>query len=164
MGIAVLSSQRSKDPTRQVWACIVDADKKIIGIWYNWLPKWCDDDDFSRKKEGPFEETKFAYVCHAELNAILNSSDNLAWCTLYTTLVPCNECTKAIIQSWITEIIYLSDTHKYRPHTIAAKRMLDNVGIPYRQVKVTTDSLNISLEPVPPHAHEKPTGILKEIS
>lgn len=156
MWIAVLSSQRSKDPTRQVWACIVDTDKKVVWIWYNGLPRWCGDSDFPRDKSDNPLESKYTYVCHAELNALLNSSVDVAWCTMYVTLVPCNECTKACIQAWIKEIVYLSDTHTYRPWTIAAKRMMDHVWISYRKVSVTNETLTISLLETPPHAHEKP--------
>jgi len=154
MWIALLSSQRSKDPTRQVGACIVSNEKKIIWIWYNWLPRWCSDEEFSWDKNEIFEESKYAYVCHAELNSILNSQKDLHECTLYSTLFPCNECTKAIIQSWIKEVVFLSDTHKYRSTTIAAKRMLEHVWISYRQVNIKKD-ITLSFEPVPAHEHEK---------
>ena len=154
MWIALLSSQRSKDPTRQVGSCIVSDEKKIIWIGYNWLPHWCSDEDFPWDKNDAFEESKYAYVCHAELNSILNSQKDLHNCILYTTLFPCNECTKAIIQSWIIQVVYLSDTHKYRATTIAAKRMLDHVWIKHRQVKINKEII-LSYNPVPPHEHEK---------
>jgi dCMP deaminase len=99
MGIALLSAQRSKDPTRQVGACIVNKNKKIVGIGYNGLPRGCDDDLFPREKHDHLEHSKYGYVCHAELNAILNSPEDLSGCTMYVTLMPCNECTKALIQS-----------------------------------------------------------------
>lgn len=155
MWIAVLSSQRSKDPSRQVGTCIVNQKNRIIGIGYNWFPMWCNDEDFPWGKSDIFEESKLAYVCHAELNAILNSKGNLEGCTLYSTLFPCNECTKAIIQSGITSIVYLSDTHKYRSSTICAKRMLDTVGIPYRQIQTKKETISVSLVAIPPHEHEK---------
>lgn len=156
MGIALLSAQRSKDPTRQVGACIVNKNKKIVGIGYNGLPRGCDDDLFPREKHDHLEHSKYGYVCHAELNAILNSPEDLSGCTMYVTLMPCNECTKALIQSWIEEVVYLSDTHKYRAWTIAAKRMMDHVGIKYRQADIENKTLTISFEETPPHPHEKP--------
>ena len=111
MGIALLSSMRSKDPNTQVGACIVNEDKRIVGVGYNGLPKGCNDEDFPWEREGEFLETKYPYVCHAELNAILNSIQSLKDCIIYVALFPCNECSKAIIQSWIKAIVYLSDKH-----------------------------------------------------
>ena len=112
MGVALLSAQRSKDPNTQVGACIINEKKKIVGIGYNGLPIGCDDDTFPWDRDGDFLATKYPYVCHAELNAILNKiSADLDKCTVYVTLFPCNECAKVIIQSGIQEIIYL--TNKY---------------------------------------------------
>ena len=111
MWVAILSWHRSKDPWTQVWACIIDIDKKIVWVWYNWLPTWCDDNCFPWQRDGDFEETKYAYVCHAEANAILNSTKTLKWATIYVSLFPCNECAKLIIQSWIKKIVYLSDKY-----------------------------------------------------
>lgn len=131
MGIARLSALRSKDPSTQVGACIVDDKKKIIGIGYNGLPTGINDDLFPWGKEGDFLETKYPYVCHAELNAILNSTQNLQGATIYVTLFPCNECTKAIIQSGIKNLYYISDKYKDLEMTIASKRMLDSAGLNY---------------------------------
>lgn len=129
MGIARLSALRSKDPSTQVGACIVNSDKKIIGIGYNGLPTGINDDDYPWDKQGEFLDTKYPYVCHAELNAILNSTTNLQGATIYVTLFPCNECTKAIIQSGIKKLYYISDKYKDLEMTIASKRMLTSVGI-----------------------------------
>jgi len=104
MGIAILSSMRSKDPNTQVGACIVNEDKRIVGVGYNGLPKGCDDKEFPWERDGEFLNTKYPYVCHAELNAILNSIKSLKDCIIYVALFPCHECTKAIIQSGIKEI------------------------------------------------------------
>ncbi len=134
MGIARLSALRSKDPSTQVGACIVNDEKKIIGIGYNGLPSGIEDDSFPWGKDGDFLETKYPYVCHAELNAILNSTQNLNNATLYVTLFPCNECTKAIIQSGIKSLVYADDKYSELPMTIASKRMLDAVGITYEQL------------------------------
>lgn len=131
MGIARLSALRSKDPSTQVGACIVDDKKKIIGIGYNGLPTGISDDLFPWGKDGDFLETKYPYVCHAELNAILNSTQNLQGATIYVTLFPCNECTKAIIQSGIKNLYYISDKYKDLEMTIASKRMLDSAGLNY---------------------------------
>ena len=135
MGIAILSGKRSKDPNTQVGACIVDENKKIVGIGYNGFPQGCSDDEFPWTREGSFTETKYPYVCHGELNAILNSTKNLKNCTMYVALFPCNECAKAIIQSGIKKLIYLSDKYKDEPFTIAAKKMFDAAGVEYIQMK-----------------------------
>ncbi|WOO89984.1 dCMP deaminase family protein [Mollicutes bacterium LVI A0078] len=137
MGIARLSALRSKDPSTQVGACIVDAEKKIIGIGYNGLPIGIDDDLFPWGKEGDFLDTKYPYVCHAELNAILNSTKNLKGATIYVTLFPCNECTKAIIQSGISNLYYISDKYKDLEMTVASKRMLDSAGVSYTKLEGT---------------------------
>ena len=110
MALAFLSAQRSKDPNKQVGACIVNRDQIILGIGYNGFPRGCEDDDLPWSKEseaGNPLETKFPYVCHAEMNAILNSnSQNLRGSKIYVTMFPCNECAKLIIQSGISEVIY----------------------------------------------------------
>ena len=135
MGIAVLASHRSKDPNSQVGACIVNEARKIVGIGYNGFPIGCSDDElpWKRDSESPLD-TKYPYVCHAELNAILNkNSADLKGCSIYTTLFPCNECTKLIIQSGISRIVYLSDKYHDTESAQAARRMLDMVGVEYVQ-------------------------------
>lgn len=131
MGIAFLSSKRSKDPRTKVGSCIVNKENKIIGIGYNGMPCGCDDAEFPWGHEGELLSTKYPYVVHAELNAILNSNSNLKDCTIFTTLFPCNECCKAIIQSGIKKIIYLSDKYKSTDAILAAKRMLDSAKVSY---------------------------------
>ena len=104
MGIALLSAERSKDDHTQVGACIVNQEHKIVSVGYNGMPTGCNDDDMPWEREGEFLDTKYPFVCHAELNAILNrSAGSLQGCSLYVTLFPCNECAKAIIQSGIRE-------------------------------------------------------------
>ena len=135
MGIAMLAAQRSKDPVTQVGACIVDEEKHIVGIGYNGFPQHCSDDSFpwNKSSSNPLDN-KYMYVCHAEVNAILNkNSINLKGCDLYTALFPCNECAKIIIQSRIKKIIYLSDKYGDKPQTIASKRMFDAAQISYHQ-------------------------------
>ena len=145
MGVALLSAQRSKDPGTQVGACIVSAHNKIVGAGYNGFPIGCDDDEFPWDKQGGFLETKYPYVCHAELNAILNNIGmDLSGCKIYTALFPCNECTKAIIQSGIKEVIYLSDKYKGTDTDKAARKMLDKAGITYRKVKTDLPNLVLS--------------------
>jgi dCMP deaminase len=135
MGIAFLAAQRSKDPVTQVGACIVNKEKHIVGIGYNGFPINCNDDSFPWTKSSldPLEN-KYMYVCHAEVNAVLNkNSIDVKGCSLYVALFPCNECAKIIIQSRIEEVVYLSDKHFDKPSTIASKKMLDSAGVFYRQ-------------------------------
>jgi dCMP deaminase len=144
MGVALLSAKRSKDPGTQVGACIVNEKNKIVGAGYNGLPMGCDDNEFPWGKEGSFLETKYPYVCHAELNAILNNIGmDLHGCRIYTALFPCNECSKAIIQSGIREVIYLSDKYAGTDSSKASRLMLDRAGVQYR--KVNSNLLNIEL-------------------
>lgn len=135
MGVASLSSRRSKDPNTQVGACIVNKDKKIVGTGYNGFPLGCSDDDLPWEREGGTLDTKYAFVCHAELNAILNSiSRDLTGCTLYVDLFPCNECAKAIIQSGIKTVIYRDDKYAATDGVKASKLMFDKAGVEYRQM------------------------------
>jgi dCMP deaminase len=147
MGIALLSGRRSKDPHTQVGACIVNDQNKIVGTGYNGLPIGCSDEDFPWEKSGDFLHTKYPYVCHAELNAILNNIGmSLAGCRIYTALFPCNECAKAIIQSGIKEVIYLSDKYDGTEVSIASKRMLGTAGIATRKVVVNRPGIELSFD------------------
>jgi len=146
MGLALLSAERSKDPNSQVGACIVDDNNKIISVGYNGAPIGYDDDkNMTWEREGDFLDTKYAYVCHSELNAILNSKASVSGCKIYVTLFPCNECAKAIIQSGIKEIIYLSDKYMGTEGNIASKKMLDVCGIKYTEYKPKGKQLVIKL-------------------
>lgn len=133
MSIALLSSLRSKDPNTKVGACIVSEDHKVLSLGYNGMPIGVDDHKIPWERVGEPIDTKYFYVCHAELNAILNSNHNLKNSTVYVTLFPCNECTKAIIQSGIKKIVYLSDKYHDTDIEVAARRMLDMAGIEYVQ-------------------------------
>ncbi len=145
MAVALLSGQRSKDPSTQVGACVADADNKIIGVGYNGFPWGCSDDDLPWNRDGEYLDTKYPYVCHAELNAVLNStSRNLSGCRIYVALFPCNECTKVIIQSGIGEIVYLSDKYKDTDSVRASKIMLAKSGVVYRRFKPKRDEVCIN--------------------
>ena len=146
MGVALLAAERSKDPSTQVGACIVSKDNIIISTGYNGMPKGCSDDEYPWDRTG--EQTKYPYVVHAELNAILNASGrDLRDSRIYVALFPCNECAKAIIQSGIREIVYLSDKYKDSMSTLASKRMLDSAGVTY--TRLNTDVTSITLDFVP---------------
>ncbi|OQR82125.1 deoxycytidylate deaminase [Achlya hypogyna] len=145
MSVAFLSAMRSKDPSTQVGACIVNAEKKIVGIGYNGFPNGCDDDALPWARQGASPlETKYPYVCHAEMNAILNkNSSSVHNCTIYVALFPCNECAKLIIQSGIKSVIYYSDKYKDDWKFEASRRLLDLAKVTYRQHEMSTTSLTI---------------------
>ncbi|MCL2521749.1 MAG: dCMP deaminase family protein [Erysipelotrichales bacterium] len=139
MGIAILSSRRSKDPQTQVGACIVNRDKKIMGIGYNGFPIGIEDKEFPWESTGDYLDTKYAYVVHAEVNAVLNSTASLKDCTLYVTLFPCNECAKIIIQAGIKEVVYQEDKYADSELVLASKRMFEAAKIKFRQIDEKLD-------------------------
>ena len=146
MGIALLSGERSKDPNSQVGACIVSPDNKILSIGYNGFPIGCSDDEIPWDREGDFVDTKYPYVCHSELNAILNyTGSTLKQSRIYVTLFQCNECAKAIIQSGIKEVIYMSDKYKDTDSVKVSKKMLDMAGVKYTQYKSKGVKLELDL-------------------
>lgn len=135
MGVASLSAMRSKDDSSQVGACIVNQKNRIVGIGYNGFPIGCDDDMLPWEREGEFLDTKYAYVVHAEPNAILNSSVDLEGSRIYVTLFPCNECAKLIIQSGIKEVIYLEDKYHDDLVFVASRKLFDLANIKYRKLE-----------------------------
>lgn len=138
MGISHLASLRSKDPNTQVGACIVSEDNKILSMGYNGFPKGCSDDEFPWEREGDVLDTKYAFVTHSELNAILNfRGGTLEGTKLYASLFPCNECAKAIIQAGIKTVVYDSDKYDGTPTNIASKKMLKAAGVEFYQYKKT---------------------------
>lgn len=148
MAVALLSGQRSKDPNTRVGACVADSRNKIVGVGYNGFPWGCSDDDLPWAREGAWLDTKYPYVCHAELNAVINSiSRDLRDCRVYVALFPCNECTKVIIQAGIREIIYLSDKYADSDTVKAAKTMLDKSQTSYRRFVPTRSSVRLDFIP-----------------
>ena len=128
MGVAILALKRSKDPNTQVGACIVDKNNIILSTGYNGLPYGFSDDEYTWERTG--EDTKYKYVVHAELNAILNAQGkDLKNARIFVDLFPCNECAKAIIQCGIKEVIYLYDKYADSKETIASKKMLSSAGV-----------------------------------
>ena len=116
MGVAMLSGMRSKDPHSQV------------------------------AREGDALDTKYLYVTHSELNAILNyRGGSLEGAKLYVSLFPCNECAKAIIQSGIKTIVYDCDKYENTPSVIASKRMLDAAGVRYYKYNRTGREIRITV-------------------
>ena len=144
MGIAMLSAQRSKDPSTQVGACIANADHKILSVGYNGMPIGCSDDEMPWQREGSLVDTKYAYVCHAELNAILNNDGgSLKGTTIYVTLFPCHECAKAIVQSGIREVVYWGDKYADTDSTRASRRIFQYCGVKLRQYVPSGKKLNL---------------------
>ena len=140
MGIAELAAKRSKDPSTQVGACIVDKENYILSVGYNGMPIGCSDDVFPWNREGETLDTKYPFVCHAEMNAILNSKTaDLEGATVYVSLFPCNECTKALIQKKVAKIVYLSDKYHDEVNTRASRKMLDAAGIKYEKYNKTRE-------------------------
>lgn len=146
MSVALLSGKRSKDPNTQVGACIVNKNNVIESIGYNGLPKGCSDDEFPWEKEGEMLNTKYPFVVHAELNAILNAKGkDLSGCKIYVALFPCNECAKSIIQSGISEVVYLSDKYSNTDSVKASKMMFKCAGVELRQLVPSYKEINLSL-------------------
>lgn len=147
MGIALFSAQRSKDNSTQVGACIVNSDKKIVSVGYNGMPTGCLDDDMPWERTGESTlDTKYPFVCHAELNAILNSSmHGINGATLYVTLFPCNECAKAIIQCGIKRVVYLENKYADTESVKASVFMLEKCGVKVEAYEPTGRSISLSL-------------------
>lgn len=146
MGIALLSAGRSKDSNTQVGACIVSEENKILSVGYNGMPTGCNDDEMPWEREGETLETKYPFVCHAELNAILNrSTGSLQNARIYVSLFPCNECAKAIIQSGIKEVVYMEDKYADTDGVRASKKMFEMTGVKMRQYFQTNRIVTVKL-------------------
>lgn len=135
MRIAYVIAERSKDPSTQAGAVIADQNNVVIGLGYNGFPRGVDNDKFPWERDGKLSETKYAYVCHAEENAIYNANNDTQECKIYCTLFPCNECAKTIIQNGIKEVIYESDKYHDDDIWVASRKMFDGAGVKYRQYK-----------------------------
>ena len=148
MGVALLAAQRSKDPSTQVGACIVDENNRILSTGYNGFPKGCSDDDFPWNRDESLGETKYQFVVHAELNAILNTrGKSLVGSRVYVGLFPCNECAKSIIQAGIREVIYLSDKYADTQSTVNSKRMLAAAGVKLTKLEPEIDEIVLKFKP-----------------
>lgn len=146
MAVAKLSSERSKDPNTQVGACIVNEKNRIVATGYNGAPTgFSDDEDMKWDRNGTMTDTKYAYVCHSELNAILNATTKLDNTRIYVTLFPCNECAKAIIQAGIKEVVYLEDKYKDTEGTKISKKMLLTCGVTLREYKGQNKVITINI-------------------
>jgi dCMP deaminase len=146
MATAQLAAMRSKDPNTQVGACIVNSNNVIIGIGYNGFPRGCSDDELPWCGGQDFLNSKYPYVCHAELNAIANAIGDVSGTTMYSSLFPCNECAKLMIQNGIKKVYYLSDKYHGKDFTVAARKMFDLAGVKYEQFVVSRKKIEINLE------------------
>lgn len=147
MGVALLASGRSKDPNTQVGACIVDEQNRILSTGYNGFPQGCSDDEFPWNRDESLGETKYQFVVHAELNAVLNArGKSLAGSKLYVSLFPCHECAKAIIQSGIKEVVYLSDKYNGTASDIASKRMLRAANVKMTKFEPKIDTIELDFK------------------
>ncbi len=146
MGIAILSGERSKDPNTQVGACIVGADNRILSVGYNGFPNGCSDELFPWAREGSELDTKYPFVAHSELNAILNyRGGSLEGCKIYVTLFPCNECAKAIIQAGIKTVVFAENKYDGTPSVEASKRLMNSAGGRYYHYQPTGKKLEINV-------------------
>ena len=149
MGVSLLAAERSKDPSTQVGACIVSDDNRILSTGYNGFPQGCSDDEFPWNRDASAGETKYNFVVHAELNAILNAGGkSLIGSRIFVSLFPCHECAKAIIQAGVKEVVYLSDKYNGTPSDNASKRMLNAAGVKLTKIKPTKAQivLNFNVE------------------
>ncbi len=146
MAVAKLAGMRSKDPNSQVGTCIVSEDNKILSMGYNGFPMGCSDDEFPWEREGDEAATKYPYVVHSELNAILNyRGGSLEGAKLYVSLFPCNECAKAIIQAGIKTVVYDDDKYEGTLSVLASKRMMDAAGVRYYRYQRSGKELQITV-------------------
>ena len=148
MGVALLAAERSKDPSTQVGACIVDENNRILSTGYNGFPRGCSDDVFPWNRNEADGETKYPFVVHAELNAILNTrGKSLVGSRVYVGLFPCHECAKAIIQAGIKEVVFLCDKYKNTPSDINSRRMLSAAGVKLTKLDTARKSIVLNFDP-----------------
>ena len=135
MRMAHVIAERSKDPSTQTGAVVVDENNVVVGMGYNGFPRGISNDALPWEREGDFENTKYAYICHAEENAVYNANISTEGCKIYCALFPCNECSKTLIQNGIKEVIYESDKYMEESHTKVSKKMFKLAGVKLRQYK-----------------------------
>lgn len=145
MAVAFLSAQRSKDPTKPVGACIVDEANRVIGIGYNGFPRGCDDDalPWTTVNDKNWLHSPNPYVCHAEVNAILNKCSDATGARLYVPHFPCNECAKVIVQSGIKHVIYMNDDETEEDIYKASRILLTMAGVSMRQYEPTVNKVGL---------------------
>lgn len=149
MGVSLLAADRSKDPSTQVGACIVSDDNRILSTGYNGFPQGCSDDEFPWNRDASVGETKYNFVVHAELNAILNAGGkSLHGSRIFVSLFPCHECAKAIIQAGVKEVVYLSDKYNGTESDNASKRMLNAAGVKLTKMQPTKAQIVLNFQDI----------------
>lgn len=150
MGLALFAAQKSKDPNTKVGSCIVDVNKNtVVGTGFNGFPRHSDESFFSwdRTSENTLD-TKYPFVVHSELNAILNSTQvDMNHCIMYTTLFPCNECAKAIVQKGIKSVIYYEKftDDKYRDIEKSTNHLFNSARVLCQEYKRLGKNVVITL-------------------
>lgn len=128
--MAALCSTWSKDPSTKVGAVIVSDRRRVVAVGYNGFPRGIEDkEDWLNSRD-----TKLSLVAHAERNALDNAECSVVGSTLYTTLFPCNECAKSIIQRQIKRIVSFDiekETHYQRFNFDLSKSMFESTGIEF---------------------------------
>lgn len=133
MKMAHVIADRSQDPSTQAGAVVATENNVVVGVGYNGWPRGIKSEDLPWDREGDFENTKYAYVCHAEENAVYNANNSTEGCKIYCTLFPCNECAKTLIQNGIKEVVYESDKYADTPAVRSSKKMFKLAEVPIRQ-------------------------------
>jgi dCMP deaminase len=143
-----LLSMRSKDPSTQVGCSISDSKRRVVSLGYNGLPFGCDDKHFPwdcRDQSKPASDTKYPYIVHSEANAIIipyGNNIDLEGCYIYTTLFPCNDCAKKIINAGMSRVYYVSNKYKDLPAYICSREMLESAKIEC----INIDDVEVTLE------------------
>ena len=141
INVCNLAAQRSKDPNTQVGAVVVSEDNRILGVGYNGFPRGCGGEDFPWERKGGFLETKYAFICHAEENAIYMAHGDVRGAKVFCNVFPCNECAKTIIQTGIKEVVYSSSTKYFSEECYeASRRMMIAAGVLFRAHKIDSES------------------------
>lgn len=129
MGIALLLRLRSRDTNTKVGACLVNDRNEIISIGYNDFPLPETGIEFSWKRDGQYLQTKYPYVCHAELNTLISAKGDTRNSKMYITSFPCSECAKAIIQAGVQRVIYSGDDCSNSNSSVAALELFKKYDI-----------------------------------
>ena len=102
LGLCKYISMASKDPSTKVGAVIIDADRRVVSVGYNGLPRGVEDSDERLNNR----DIKYKIIIHAERNAILFAQKSLKDCTLYVfPMMPCASCASMVIQSGIKRVV-----------------------------------------------------------
>lgn len=139
MLVAQVCALRSFDTNTKVGACIVNSENKIVGTGYNGMPSFEGSELLPQNNTADnWLDTKYPYVVHAEMNAILNSTTvDLKNGSIYVTHYPCCDCAKAIIQSGIKNVYYIEDKHPEQDIFKAAKILLSKAQITCTKLEFT---------------------------